>query len=384
MPKEGTHRSPTALAFGTWGLFSNRARTVFAALQHLGWRIAYCHTSLCESTATKQKALLGKGLVRLLLRAAVAYPLLMVRALFRLPFDCVLVSEGGYVDILVAWLLARVAGARLVFDPLWGLCETIVEDRGLVRRETLVARLLEGFERLCFRLADVVVADTEEHRRDIVGRIGLSPHRVFAVPVGAEDNLFHPRPDPFRQGNRQTTEVLFYGTMIPLHGADTIVRAAHHIDDPSIQFTLLGEGQTSDAVEALARDLGCRNVRFLSPVPYDEIPDRIDPADICLGIFGTTQKAQDVVPTKVFECLAMAKPVITGDTPAARRLFRPGEHLVTVPCGDGEALAEAVVRLAADTLRREALGRAGLAWYKTHFARAALARHLRPIEAWIQ
>jgi glycosyltransferase involved in cell wall biosynthesis len=326
----------------------------------------------------------GAGLLRFLLRAAVVCPGLVLRALARVPFDCMLVTCGGYVDILMALVPARVAGAALVFDPLFGLYETVVEDRGLVRRGTLAAWMVAGIERLCYRMADVVLTDTEEHRRYVLGRIGLSPRRVFVVPVGAEDDLFYPRAGPARRDGRRAVEILFYGSMIPLHGADTIIRAASRVRDASSRFTLVGHGQTSDTVETLARDLDCRNVRFVPPVAYHRVPELIAAADICLGIFGTTRKAQDIVPTKVFECLAMAKPVVTGDTPATRRLFRPGEHLVTVPCGDAGALAEALERLARDPPRRQALGRAGRAWYEAHFAKAALARRLQPIEAWIR
>jgi glycosyltransferase involved in cell wall biosynthesis len=373
------------VAFGTWGPSDGRPRATFEAFEHLGWRLERCHALLFASSSAKVDAVRGRGGTgRTLLRAVGVYALLALRALCRLPFDCLVVTSGGYLDILAGWLPARVAGAVLVFDPLYGLYETVVDDRGLVRPGTAAAGAVRLLERLCFRLADVVVTDTTEHRRDLVRRIGLAPRRVLVVPVGADDAVFQPGParDDRPQGG-QTVEVLFYGTMIPLHGAETIVRAAARLADAPVRFTLIGKGQTSGAVERLARDLGCRNVRFLDAVPFADLPGRIAEADICLGIFGTTQKARDVVPTKVYQCLAMGKPVVTGDTPAVRTLFRPGEHLVTVPCGDGERLAQAVGRLAADPARRRALGRAGRAWYEANAATAARARRLRPIEAWI-
>ena len=67
-----------------------------------------------------------------------------------------------------------------------------------------------------------------------------------------------------------------------------------------------------------------------------------------LGVFGRTAKAKRVVPNKVYQGLAMARPVITADSPAVREFFAPGEHLHTVPAGDPEALADAVVELAED------------------------------------
>jgi len=389
--QEGRFRSiqvapvkPIVVVFGTFDLDGGRARTVCDAMRCLGWRLETCHRRFWSGTAAKLGVFRAGAMLRTVGRAAVMYPFLVFRALLHVPFDFMLICPGGFLDICFGWIAARLTGATIIFDPLYGLWETIVEDRQLLSARSAPAKAVGLFERLCFRLADVVLVDTEDHVAYFLRQAGLSRRRIIVVPVGAEDGLFYPRESDSHRRDSDGTNVLFYGSMIRLHGADTIIRAAHKIGDPQIRFTLVGRGQMSEQVESLARQLACRNVTFVPRVPYETVPALIRNADICLGIFGTTQKARDVVPTKVYQCLAMGKPVVTGDTPATRRLFESGKHLLTVPCGDADALAEAIVRLKNDSSLRESLGRAAKNLYSERFSAAALAQRLKPLEARIR
>src|SRR5262249_56517474 len=106
------------------------------------------------------------------------------------------------------------------------------------------------------------------------------------------------------------------------------------------RLRLIGDGQDRPAAEALARELGVRNVEFLDPVPEAELAGEIARASICLGVFGTSDKASRVVPNKVFQCAAAGRAVVTADSPALRNAF--GDALVTVPAGDAPALAAAL------------------------------------------
>ncbi len=65
-------------------------------------------------------------------------------------------------------------------------------------------------------------------------------------------------------------------------------------------------------------------------------------ADICLGIFGHTAKAQMVIPHKIYEALAMKKPIITADTPAAKELLTNQINVIFIPSGNSQKLTEAI------------------------------------------
>ena len=96
---------------------------------------------------------------------------------------------------------------------------------------------------------------------------------------------------------------------------------------------------------------------------------------MCLGVFGGSQKAGRVIPHKVYEALAMRKPVVTREGPAVSAAF-PDGGVVTVPPQDAEALADAIRALIEDPSRREEVAAAGHESYRDRFHERALAADL--------
>jgi len=96
-----------------------------------------------------------------------------------------------------------------------------------------------------------------------------------------------------------------------------------------------------------------------------------------LGVFGTGAKTARVIPNKVFQALACARPLVTADTPAVRELLAHERDALLVPAGDPGALAAAVRRLAGDPSLRRRLGAAGRATYEEHAAESVLGARWR-------
>jgi glycosyltransferase involved in cell wall biosynthesis len=268
----------------------------------------------------------------------------------------IFVPDFRHKDVPLAWAIARCAGKRIVFDPLVSRYETRVLDREDAAPGSAQARHNWNIDYLSMRLPDIVLADTLVHARFYAEQFSRSLASIPVLPVGYDEDLFRPTPLP---GPRRRCEVLFYGTYIPLHGAETIVAAAARLRGSEVHLTLVGDGQTRRAVEGKAAGIPKEMISFRPPVPPAELPGLIAGADIVLGIFGVTPKAGMVVPNKVYQSLAAGRPVVTADTPAVRELFKGGVHLIAVPPGDAPALARAIASLAADRPARERLAAAG-------------------------
>ncbi|HID86992.1 MAG TPA: glycosyltransferase, partial [Anaerolineae bacterium] len=127
--------------------------------------------------------------------------------------------------------------------------------------------------------------------------------------------------------------------------------------------------------------LGLRNMAFYPTwLPAEELIHRfILPADVCLGIFGLSPKAQRVVPYKVFVALAMAKPLITGDSPAAREVLINGETALLCPMGDPQALAQAILRLREDPSLRRRIAEGGHRTFQERFSPRAIGAVVKGI-----
>ena len=75
----------------------------------------------------------------------------------------------------------------------------------------------------------------------------------------------------------QFGEILFFGTFIPLHGIDTIVKAANILkDQKDILFTICGDGQTKPEVEKLVANNNLGKVKLLGLVSNDKLLDLLN------------------------------------------------------------------------------------------------------------
>ena len=274
-------------------------------------------------------------------------------------FDALMVGYPGHFDLPAAKVAAL--GRPIVFNPLVSLEDTLVEDRARFRRGSMSTRVLGRIDRQAFRMADLVVADTEAHADFFAGHADIPRAKVEVCLVGADDRIFQPG---WRLPARFSA--LFVGKLIPLHGLETILAAARLA--PEIPFRIVGSGQLDASLDDRPD-----NVEWVPWVEYEELAGEYHGAGCALGIFGTTDKTARVIPNKVFQALACGTPVVTADTPAARELLVGGESALLVPPGDPSALAAAVRRLAAEPALAEHLSGGGLYTYRQRASEEALA-----------
>ncbi|MCO6502836.1 MAG: glycosyltransferase [Acidimicrobiales bacterium] len=297
------------------------------------------------------------------LKALVAYPLLLLKLFFQRRPDVYLVSYPGWFDLPVVKLVAAMKRRPVVFDIFISLFDTAVSDRQLVEPSSVVARLARLMDRLALRLADVVIADCPAHGRFFSSLAGGTP-RVEVLYLGANEEVFRPRSNTDPVPGR----VLFYGTYVPLQGAEWIVRAASILADRGVpaEFVMVGDGQERQRVEDLSRSLG-GNVEFRQAMSPDQLVDEMYRASVVLGVFGTSAKANRVIPHKVFEAVACGRPVLTADTEAIREGFDDGA-IATCPPGDPGALANALAELASDPARLRDLANGARAVYVRRYS----------------
>lgn len=326
------------LAFGTYDERAHpRVAVLLEGLRAHGHDVTVCNAPLGIDTAGRV-ALLRQPwrLPRLAARLLSCWTLLAMRSRVGRPPDVVLVGYLGHFDVLLARALFR--RTPIVLDQLVFAADTAA-DRGVTTG--LRPRLLRRLDRLACRAADLVLVDTAEN-----ADLAPAGTRVLVVPVGAPASWYAGRPLPEGR-ERRPLSVVFFGLFTPLQGALTVAAAARLLAGSDVRLTMIGTGQQHDEARAAA---GTAPVDWVDWVPAAELPSLVAGFDVCLGIFGTTPKAQRVVPNKVYQGAAAGCALVTSDTPPQRRLV--GDVAVLVPPGDPAALAEALRALAADPVRR--------------------------------
>lgn len=377
---EMRHARPVRVCYaGTYERDYPRNRLVIDALRHAGARVEEAHTPVFERERDKsQPGAIALG--GLALRLVQAYARLVPEVMLRLlRCDALMVGYIGQADALILGSIARAMGKPVIFNPLVTLTDTIVEDRGRFGERSLPARAFAAIDRAALRVASLILTDTEENARYLGERFDIERSKVAVVPVGAEEPVFYPGAPAPQASESGEIDVLFVGKFIPLHGIETILRAAAFLEERGVpaRIELVGTGQTHIAMRALAEQLGLRSVVWTDWIPFERLGDRLRRADVALGVFDAGAKAGRVIPNKVYQSIACRVATITRRGPAVETLLRDGESALLVPPADPEALAAAITRLA-DPVTRRRIAEGGYQAFTHQGSIDAIARALRP------
>lgn len=194
-----------------------------------------------------------------------------------------------------------------------------------------------------FRCSKYLLADTYEHFKYWEKLFGKFSGELFVLPVLADNTIYYPS-----EGKEKSLhpKILFYGSFIPLHGIDIILRAFKILENDGFEFEaeIVGNGQTYKNMKKLYDTLELQNVVMKGELLKETVlAERIRSADIILGIFGDSMKAKSVVPNKVYQALASQKAIVTMESDVLKEFFGDSD-LVTCK-NTPEALAEALKRL---------------------------------------
>ena len=352
--------------FGTYTLEEGYPvnRVILQALRATGVEVIECHASLWQHPRDRWASWGWLSSPFFWMHALWTYLKLIFRYYKVGPYDLMIVGYLGHQDIFLAKLLNFIKGRPVILIAFNSLYETVVQDRRVFSTHHPLALSLHWIDRAACRLADLVLLDTQTHIDYFVREFHLPSDKFLRVFVGSNIKIPHSsatvpsKHDP-------VFKVLFVGTYIPLHGIETIIQAANILKtEPNLQFTMVGQGQLYPEIQEMAEQMGLPNLQFIGRwVPTTELVGYIARAGICLGVFGKGEKAQRVIPCKIFDSLAMAKPLITTDTPAVRELLTHGENAYLCPVGDEQALARQILQLKNDPELRQRIATNGYQTY---------------------
>lgn len=363
-----------------WGTFEReypRNAVLISGLRQNGIEVIECHYALWEQSFRYNKMALLAGLgnkLRALGRAVVAYSVLIYRYLMLREHDAVIVGYWGHIDVFFLAVFAKFKRKPIIFDAFFSLYDTAISDWGLAPKNSVLARVCRFVDWSACRLATIVLVDTEAQYKFFCREFGLKREKVRWLYVGADDSVFAPGPE---LSHVEPLRVVYVGNYVPLHGVPTILQAARLLDGEGVEFCLIGENYCTDSnLKNLLSNVNPRRIKFYPWLAPQDLRIRLGEADVCLGIFGTSAKASRVIPGKAFLALAMGKPLITGDSPAARELLEDGENAILCEMGSPLALADAILRLKKDDRLRRCIGHKGRQLFEDRCSTKALGLNL--------
>jgi len=345
IPRQNVDCRMRLIYWGTYDPDRTRNRILATGLRLNSVEVIECNADIWVDVRDKSRAMGARIALTVMVRLLRNYPRLIRRYLNLPEHEWVLVGYLGQLDLIVIWPFAKLRRAKIVWNAYISLYDTMVDDRHMIANWSPIAWILHVWEWLCCRMADLILLDTKAHASYFSRKYGVEASRIRSVWIGVEPERFPraERSDMTRLGSAPI-KVLHFGQMVPAHGIEVILCAAELTRDDQIFWTIIGTGQEETKVRAALRNGSLPKVEWTQYVSQPELIRLVHEADLCLGIFGTSEKAGRVIPNKVFETIVAGKPVITRDSEGIREVLNaemPGVYLV--PPGDPEALVQAIL-----------------------------------------
>lgn len=285
--------------------------------------------------------------------------------------DVYLLTFRGYETLPFVRLLTL--GKRLVYDEFINPVEWFVYEHKKFSASSLAGRVLRLVYRLLGRSVAGVLTDTESHADYSAQLLGLPRSRYAAVPVGTDEATFRPLEPIAHDGFR----VLYYGSMLPLHGVEQVIEAARLLKDKKdITIQIVG-GKDDVAQKVVAAQQAGANITYQKWVPFADLPQLFASSDLCLGgPFGGTVQSQFVITGKTYQFLAMKRPVVVGENKESH-IFTDKKDCLLVPQADPAALRDVVLWAASHPEKLTEIAAAGHALFHEQFTYQRIARDLR-------
>ncbi len=200
---------------------------------------------------------------------------------------------------------------RIINDFFISNYDTYVHDRKKITNKNPRAWWKYFQDWFNFRFSKYLLSDTQNHFDYWEELFGRFNGKHLVLPVLADKSIYFPNE---RKLDNKKVKILFYGSFIPLHGIDIILKAFKIMEINGVEFeaNIIGRGQIYPQMKELYDKLELKKVRMDGEFLDEKLlAQTIREYDIVLGIFGNSKKARSVIPNKLYQAVASKKAVVT-------------------------------------------------------------------------
>jgi colanic acid biosynthesis glycosyl transferase WcaI len=292
--------------------------------------------------------------------------------------DVVVGTSPQFFAAIGAYVIAVLKRVPFVLEvrDLWP--ESIVAV-GAVKRNALI-RLFERVELFLYRKSDHIVVVTDAFKAYIEGK-GIPAERITVLKNGFDLRQLNNTIDSVMLASMRREFGLegkfvasYIGTIGMAHGVEVLMEAAQRCTDPDIVFMVVGTGAERAKLEARQSELQLPNFRLIEKQPKDRVPYLLALSDVSVVHLKASPLFKTVIPSKIFEAMAMKKPIALGVEGETKEIIEQAGSGIPFQPEDADALAETVLRLKNDSLLYRKMGENGFECVHKEYHRQTLAR----------
>jgi glycosyltransferase involved in cell wall biosynthesis len=275
-------------------------------------------------------------------------------------------------DVLVfSALVPKARGAKIILDLHDPMPELMMSIYNL-GAESHFVRWLRRLEKLSISFAHLILTPNKAFQELFVSR-GCSSEKIQVIMNSPESDIFHPSkydsPTRTSANGEKPFKIMYHGLIAERHGLDTALEAIARLRSviPTLEFHIFGDRTPyMNKVDAQMQKLGLRScVHYHGYRPQTEIAKSIRSID--LGIIPNRRSpfTEINMPTRIFEYLAMGKPVVVPDTRGIRDYFGAESALFFEP-GDPQSLGDAILDVYRNPQKVDSILARGRTVYEAH------------------
>lgn len=214
-------------------------------------------------------------------------------------------------------------------------------------------RLLKISEEIEIYNSDAIVVPSQNLKNQVLDLFDVPEHKIFVAPNGVDNDMFYPEisGDRIRKKYNLADKFVFgfTGTFGDWHGVDVMAESVKHVIKkiPNAFFLFVGDGNLRPKLDdILNRDNVSNYAKITGFMPYKEIPEFLSASDVLLA---PSVNNPDVPffnsPVKLFEYMAMEKPIIATDVGQQKDVFQNEVNSLVVKENNPKHLADGMIRL---------------------------------------
>ena len=296
--------------------------------------------------------------------------------------DVIIGTSPQFFTVCSAWVLSLLKAKPFVFElrDIWP--ESILVVGALNNK--IIFKVLEKIELFLYRRANKIIVVTNSFKK-ILSERGVSPQKIYVLTNGVDLERYKPQKRNLALLDRINLKdddfvVGYIGTIGLAHALDTVVDAARILSKKSetgnIKFILVGNGAAKKKL--MDRAYGLDHVIFIDTVSKEEVINYWSLLDVAIIHLKKSNLFRSVIPSKMFECMAMGIPIVHGvDGESAAIVKRHNAGIVFEP-ENVQELCSVLTKLNGNIPMLEELS-SGSRIGSEEFDRANLARRMLAI-----
>lgn len=234
-----------------------------------------------------------------------------INALFLKDIDVIIGTSPHMFTPISGILLARIKKLPFILElrDLWpdSMLAVGIDDK------KILFKLAKFLEKKIYFNADKIIPVTYSFKKYLIGH-GIFKDKIKVIMNGVNTEFFNFYNNKYVKRSSKVFTISYIGTIGMAHSIETIIEAAKILNENygslKIQFQIIGDGADREKIEKQAFDLN--NIRLFPMMTKKEVLKYLDQSDVGLVHLRKNILYNTVIPSKMFEYMAMGNPILHG------------------------------------------------------------------------